>query len=173
MAAPSADKASDWAERLEHLAHYVPGLGRYQDREGLRETDKQVRVYLADLMTNLVRMVEGEERRLTEAGRLDRLPALDRVARRLGTLADRVRFASYGFAGVFDLHKIRETELATLHRFDLSLVEAVPRLRTPLQTLADVTTDESAFPETLRRVETALQEFEATLVERDRLLRGL
>jgi hypothetical protein len=173
MAAPSADKASEWAERLERLAHYVPGLGRYQDREGLRETDKQVRVYLAGLIADLARMVEGAERRLTEAGRLDRLAVLDRVARRLNTLADQVRFAGYGFAGVFDLHKIRETELATLHRFDLGLVEAVPRLRTPLQALVDAATDEPAFPETLGKLERALQEFEATLAERDRLVRGL
>ena len=173
MATGNRGEASGWAERLEGLARHIPGLGRYQDREGLRETDKQVRIYLADLLAGLSRIVEGAQRRLTEAGRLDRLPALDRVARLLGTLADRIRFASYGFAGVFDLHKIRETELAALHRFDLTLVEAVPRLRAPVQALADAAFDEGAFPQALRAVEAALQGFEQTLAERDRLARGL
>jgi hypothetical protein len=44
-------------------------------------------------MTDLGRMVEGEQRRLTDAKRLDRLPALDRVARLMNTLADRDRVA--------------------------------------------------------------------------------
>ena len=76
-------------------------------------------------------------------------------------------------SGVFDLHKIRETELAALHRFDLTLVEAVPRLRAPFQAVADAALDESAFPQALRAVEAALQEFEQTLAERERLARGL
>ncbi len=173
MAATDPREASGWAERLESLARRIPGVGRYQDREGLRETDKQVRIYLADLLAGLSRTVEDAERRLTEARALDRLPALDRVARLLNTLADRIRFASYGFTGVFDLHKIRETELAALHRFDLTLVEAVPRLRAPVQAVADAALDESAFPQALRAVEAALQEFEQTLAERERLARGL
>lgn len=173
MEPESSRNTSRWAERLEGLARLIPGVGRYQDREGLRETDKQVRAYLADLMADLGRIVEGEQRRLTEARSLERLPALDRVVRRLSTLADRIRFASYGFAGVFDLHKIRETELAALHRFDLALVEGVPRLRATLQTLADSALDEGAFAQALRAAEGVLQEFEQTLAERDRVARGL
>jgi len=155
------------------LARLVPGVGRYQNREGLRETDKQVRVHLADLLTDLNRIVEGAERRLTEAGRLDRLPALDRVARLVSTLADRIRYASYGFAGVFDLHKVRETELAALHRFDLDLLEAVPLLRQPLLALADAATDETAYPQALHAAEAALHDFEHRLAERERVGRSL
>jgi hypothetical protein len=166
-------EATGWAEGLERLARLIPGVGRYQDREGLRETDKRVRVHLAELLAELSRMVEGAERRLTEANRLDRLPALDRVARLLNTLADRIRFAAYGFAGVFDIHKIRERELAAMHRFDLGLVEAVSRLRGSVQALAEKATDDAAFPQALQAVEAGLQEFERTLGERERLLRGL
>lgn len=173
MATIEPGEASGWAEELERLARLIPGVGRYQDREGLRETDKRVRVHLADLLAEFSRMVGGSERRLTEAKRLDRLPALDRVARLLNTLADRIRFASYGFAGVFDIHKIRERELAAMHRFDLGLLEAVSRLREPVRALAEKATDDAAFPQALQAVETELQEFERTLGERDRLLRGL
>ena len=165
--------ASNWAEWLERLARLVPGIGRYQDREGLRETDKQVRVHLADRLTDLTRIIQGAERRLTEAGRLDRLPILDRVARRVSTLADQVRHARYGFAGVFDLHKIRETELAALHRFDLDLLEVTPRLRQPLLALADAATDDTAFPQALDAAEAVLQDFEHRVADRDRVARSL
>ena len=106
MATPSPREGIGWAEGLERLSRLIPGVGHYQDREGLRETDKRVRVHLAEKLADLGRTLEETERRLTEAKRLDRLPALDRVARLLNTQADRIRFASYGFAGVFDLHKM-------------------------------------------------------------------
>jgi len=173
MTSPPAQEASGWAEGLERLARLIPGVGRYQDREGLRETDKRVRVHLAGLLADLSRTVEGAERRLTEANRLDGLPALDRVARLLNTLTDRIRFASYGFAGVFDLHKIRERELAAMHRFDVGLLEAIDRLRAPLHALAEKATDETAFSSALQAAEAALQEFERTLGERDRLASSL
>lgn len=158
---------------MERLARVIQGVARYQDREGLRETDKQVRVHLADLLDDLNRILEGTARRLTEARRLDRLPSLDRVARRVSTLADRIRYASYGFAGVFDLQKIRETQLAALHRFDLDLMEAVPRLRLPLRTLADAATEEAPFPQALLAAEVALQEFENRLADRETVVRSL
>jgi hypothetical protein len=165
--------ASGWAEWLERLARVIPGVARYQDREGLRETDKQVRAHLAALLGDLNRMLEGAARRLTEARRLDRLPALDRVGRRVSTLADRIRYASHGFAGVFDLHKVRETELAALHRFDLDLMETVPRLRQPLMALAEAVTEEAAFPQALQAAEAALQDFENRLADRETVARSL
>ncbi|HSB81270.1 MAG TPA: hypothetical protein VLM91_21015 [Candidatus Methylomirabilis sp.] len=173
MTTPSPTAGSGWAESLQRLARHIPGLGGYQDREGLRETDKLVRMYLAGLIANLPLSLETAERRLEEARQLDRLPALDRVARVLRRLADRVQFASYGFAGVFDLRKIQEVELAALHRFDLGLLEALPRLQERVSTLADAAMDAARFPQALQAMETALQEFERSLEERDKLAHGL
>ncbi len=173
MGAPDSQTSPGWAEWLERLARVIPGVARYQDREGLRETDKKVRVLLADRLGEFNRILEGAARRLTEARRLDRLPALDQVARRVSTLADRIRYASYGFAGVFDLHKIREIQLAALHRFDLDLMETVPRLRQPLMALAEAATGEAAFPQALQAVEAAVQDFENRLADRETLARSL
>jgi hypothetical protein len=171
--AQGAHAGGGWAERVEALARLVPGLGRYQDREGLRDTDKQVRTHLADQLAALGRILEEAQALLAEGKRLERLPALDRLGRRLATLTDQIRFASYGFAGVFDLRKIRETELSALHRFDLGLLEAVPRLRESLQAVADVAELEAGFPEAVAAACAALEAFRQTLEERERLARGL
>lgn len=173
MTAPSRSSGSGWAGSLERVARLIPGVAGYQDREGLRETDKQVRLHLAGRIAELASLLERAEHRLTEANRLDRLPAVDRVVRLLGTLADQTRYASYGFAGVFDLHKIREGELTTLHRFDLGLLEALPGLRQRIASLADAVMDEAGFPPAVQAAEEALRDFEGTLTERDRLARGL
>jgi hypothetical protein len=38
-------------------------------------------------------------------------------------MADTIRYASYGYAGIFDLEKIREEELDRLYAIDLSLMD--------------------------------------------------
>lgn len=173
MTTPGTSSGSGWAGSLERLARLIPGVAGYQDREGLRETDKQVRVHLAGRIAELASLLEQAEHRLTEANRLDRLPGVDRMVRLLRTLADQIRYASYGFAGVFDLHKIREGELMALHRFDLDLLEALPGLRQHIASLADAVMDEAGFPPAVQAAEEALRDFEGTLTERDRLARGL
>jgi hypothetical protein len=164
--------AGGWAERLERLARIIPGLGPYQDREGLRETDKQVRTYVAGLLAGVARDLEPIQRALADGGRLDRLPALDRVSRALATLADRIRFASYGFTGVFALQKIREGELRALHQFDLQLIQEIPRLRSRVQAIVQGAESEE-FPNLIQKEEESLRGLGELFEDRDRLARGL
>jgi hypothetical protein len=170
---PSPEASTGWAERVEALARLIPGVRGYQDREGLREADKQVRTHVADQLAILGRLLEQAARRLADGKRLERLPAIDRLARVLATLTDRTRYASYGFAGVFDRHKIRGAELAALHQFDLGLVEGLGRLRGALQGVADATADDARLDAAIHAAEESLRGFEGTLAERDALARGL
>ena len=173
MASAEKDEKAAWAERIERLARLVPGVGAYQDREGLRDTDKRVRTYLTELLGNVGKALEPAQRRVVRDRRLEHLPALERIGRQIGTLADRVRFASYGFAGVFALHKIRERELAQLHECDARLMEEIPRLRSVIQAVADAAGHEDGFGGAADAAEEALRHFEQTLDERDRMARGL
>lgn len=173
MIAPTRDDGGSWAERLERLVRRIPGLGQYQDREGLRDTDKHVRTYLAELLADLGREIEAAERRLAEAARLDRLASLDRIGRQVATLADRIRFASYGFTGVFAQPAIRERELAGLHGFDLRLIEEIPRLQSQVRIVMEAAGQDQGFSEALQATEAAVRGFERTVDERDRLARGL
>jgi len=162
-----------WAHRLERLAHWIPGLGPYQDREGLREADRQIRATLADRLSALARDLEPVVLRATEAGHFDLVPALDRVARLFQTVADRIRYAAYGYAGVFDLHPIRERQLARLHEWDVHLFEWLPRLQERVRALAEAVERVSWFPPAVQAGEEALREFERALDARDGVARGL
>jgi succinate dehydrogenase flavin-adding protein (antitoxin of CptAB toxin-antitoxin module) len=173
MTEREGNPVAGWAERLERLARLVPGVGAYQDREGMREADKQVRAYLADQLHGLMRELEPAERRLADIGRTERLPSLDRIARQLATLADRIRHASYGFAGVFAGRKVREPELAALHGFDVRLAESLPALRSRLREVADAAYHGEDFAEVLHTAEEAVRAFEQLLDSRDVLAKGL
>lgn len=173
MANAERTEAGGWAERLERLARLVPGLEAYQDREGLREADKRIRTYVAELLGALTRPLEAAQQHLVDGKWLDRLSTLDRIGRQVRTLADRVRFASYGFAGVFAAHKIRHPELTALHDFDVKLLGEIPRLQTCVQALADKAAEPTGFAEAAQAAEDECGRFERTLDERDKLARGL
>ena len=60
---------------------------------------------------------------MSQKGQLGQLAELDRLSSRMQQMADTIRYASYGYAGIFDLEKIREEELNRLYTFDLSLMD--------------------------------------------------
>lgn len=169
----ATDEKKGLAERLQQVARFVPGIAAYQDREGLRDTDKKVRVYLADVLAGLCGELDAAQRVLTSAGKLERLSAVDQVARLLKTAEDRVRYASYGFSGVFDSRKMREAELAALHGHDAKLLEAVPRLQERVRAVAAASERTEWFTQAVQAAEAAMREFGKSLDERDRFARGL
>ncbi len=162
-----------WAQRLQRLAHWVPGLGPYQDREGLREADQQIRQSLAGRIGELARELEGAVRSVTQAGRLERAPELDRVGRLFLTQADRIRHAAYGFTGVFDGRKVRTAGLAALHEFDLRLFDALPGLQERVRALVEAAERTAWFPQAIQAAEDAVREFERTVDGRDQAAREL
>ena len=54
---------------------------------------------------------------------------LDHLSSQIQQMADTIRYASYGYGGIFDLEKIRDEEIHRLCSFDLSLKEDVEKLR--------------------------------------------
>jgi hypothetical protein len=51
-----------------------------------------------------------------------------RVVGRLQLLIDRIKTAAYGYAGFFDLERVKEAELDRLIEFDQMLFDDLPRL---------------------------------------------
>lgn len=113
---------------LERLADKIPGYSGYSDRERRRDIDKLHREHLANRLRGLKGPLSELVRELTSSGRLMEVEPLDRAQRKLDRLENRVRFASYGYAGFFDVVKIEQPELDAIYQFDLALVEHVDKV---------------------------------------------
>jgi len=124
---------------MRRFARMIPDVGTYQDREARRDTDKRFRTWLADGL-------DGERRRLSsmkERGtRLEYLDDLDRLERTMQRIADSIRYARYGYGGLFDSVKIDDEKLAEIYRYDLDVAEYLDTIRAALNSLAaEVTLD--------------------------------
>jgi hypothetical protein len=113
------------AERAERLARLVPGIGSYQDKESRRGADKRLRSTLADRLDSARKTVEAVIAKLQTDRHFDQLDRLGRLERKLYQAADSIRFASYGYSGVFDAIKLDEAKLDQLYAFDIALAESV------------------------------------------------
>lgn len=123
-----SSNVGDQRNWLERLGDKIPGYSGYVDRERRRDIDKLQREHLA----NQVRSIKGPAtdivRELSSGGRLFEVGPIDRILKKLDQLENRIRFASYGYTGFFDVVKIHAEQLDAIYRFDLALVEQVDKL---------------------------------------------
>jgi hypothetical protein len=113
---------------LDRLTEKIPGYSGYVDRERRRDIDKLHREHLADRLRSIRAPLTDVMRELSNGGRLFEVGPLDLALKKLDKIENRVRFASYGYSGFFDVVKIEQQQLDAIYRFDLGLVEQIDRL---------------------------------------------
>src|SRR5919108_6434450 len=113
---------------LERLTERIPGYSGYAQKERRRDIDKLHREHLADRLRAVKGPVTDLMREMTSDGRLFEVGAVDRLLKKLDKLENRVRFASYGYSGFFDVVKIQEAQLDAIYQFDLALADRVEQL---------------------------------------------
>lgn len=113
---------------LGRLAALVPGYAGYADRERRRETDQALRLAVVARLDAVRADLGRRTAEASRAGRFDLLEPLDAVARRVATLADSLRHAPAGYAGLFDAAAVGAPELDRLQQLDLEAGEACERL---------------------------------------------
>jgi hypothetical protein len=89
------------AEVFKGVARIFPGIPSYQERAGLRAQDKVIREQLAARITEQVGNLHQIMAELSNRAALKPLANLDELSRKLMRLSDTIRFASYGYAGLF------------------------------------------------------------------------
>jgi hypothetical protein len=100
----------------------LPGFNGYIERQNRRQSDKILREAVADRYQEQWQRISGLQRDLIRQGQLQFAGDLEAAALKLRQFIDRVRTASYGYAGFFDAIKINEQELAQVYEYDLQLL---------------------------------------------------
>lgn len=119
------ENSRDQQHVLERLIKGLPGIRGYADKEMRRNADYRVRQLIADeLDKNRNALLECQNQLLRNGG-LAHMDALNRAVNKVQNLADRVRTASYGYAGFFDTVRIGKEELNALYNFDVAMLKDV------------------------------------------------
>lgn len=144
--------AQDERSGLEKFIDKLPGVKGYREKEMRRDADKQVRDALARRLDTRRAKLTELQRELLEGGGLQWMDDLERVVGRLQMFIDRVKTASYGYAPLFALDKVDETDLDRVAVFDQDLFEQIPPLDEAIGKLEQAVSANDGIKDALKAV---------------------
>lgn len=113
---------------FERAIAKLPGIKGYREKELRRDADKQVRETLARRLESRRRKLTALQGELLSSGGILWMDDVERVVGRLQLLIDRIKTASYGYAPLWALNRVKEDDLDRLIAFDQALFDEVAGL---------------------------------------------
>lgn len=110
---------------FEHLVNKIPGYAGYKAKELRREADKLLRMEVASKFDDQRKRLAELQHQLISQAQIEFLDDLERAVMKLQLLIDRIKTASYGYAGLFDAVKVKEEQLDALYDFDTQMLNFV------------------------------------------------
>lgn len=160
------EESKNWFEKL---AAHIPGYKGYKEKELRREADKTQRLFVAERLDSVQAKFDGIKLDLVNRGDLAKLGAIDLAGRKLRTVTDKIRYADYGFAGLFDTDKVDEPILDQLYQFDNALVTGV----NDIETLANaLNADSPTITNDVALIDDKIEALGVQFAEREHLITG-
>jgi hypothetical protein len=150
-------KITEGKDLIGKVRNFLGGFLGYVNRENRREADKVLRTTLAQRYEEQWTRVSALQKELIAGGQLEWVDDLEGAAIKLRTFVDRVKTASYGYAGFFDAVRINEPELQKIYEYDAAMLESVQKISGAVDNVAaSVGTD--GLPASIRNLVTLSQE---------------
>jgi hypothetical protein len=170
---PDFMHAQSVGEALAELASLVPGFAGYKASEDRRIADKQLRAVIGERLTKVKARLDGVVESLSRGGNLDSLALIDQSGRRLERLIDRMRFADYGYAAVFDRVQLGEPELIRLYQYDAGIMSELGAFDDAVTQVEQAASDANALRTALAKLDALTIEFDRRFEARKHLFDGL
>lgn len=166
------DKVSGQMDVFKKLASYIPGFSGYVERQNRRAADKLLRESVAARFEELWTRTSELQTEMVNEGMIALMDDMEQAAIKLRTFADKIKTASYGYAGFFDAVKIKEEELAQLYQFDLAFYETAEQIESALTNVEASMGDEEGLKAAIRHLITLAREAVTTFERRYEMING-
>lgn len=150
----------------------IPGFKGYIERGDRRMSDKILREKIADEFETLYQRVSSLQRDLINQGELQYIDDLEASALKLRQFIDRVRTASYGYAGLFDAIKIKQDELDQVYQYDYALLELSDEVSAAVDNV-ETSIGTEGLDAALRHLQTTSQQCVNAFNKRSEVMQGL
>jgi len=112
----------------ERILAEIPGFRGYKEKELRRESDKLIRNHLYRKLSEAKGDLKDVFQKLSDRRLFEVLTDMDRLTAKMDRIAEKVNHASYGYAGFFNIVKIKEENLDRMIDFDNQLVDDVDKI---------------------------------------------
>ncbi|MEJ2735144.1 MAG: hypothetical protein P8189_16525 [Anaerolineae bacterium] len=152
---------------FEKLARKIPGYGGYKEKELRREADKLLRMQVAGKLDEQRKRLSELQNQLISQAQIEFLDDLERGAMKLQLLIDRIKSASYGYAGLFDAVKVKEEQLDALYDFDNQMLDFVGEIASDLDQVSSAIAAKEGIGEAIADLVGTADEANLTLGRRE------
>jgi hypothetical protein len=166
------DKVTGQQDIFKKLASYIPGFQGYIERQNRRAADKLLRETVADRFEEQWKRVSNVQRDMVNEGKIALVDDMEQAAIQLRTFVDKIRTASYGYAGFFDAVKVNEAELAQLYQFDNAFFEVAEQVAHALDNVQASMGDEEGLKAAIRNLISLAREAVTTFERRSEIITG-
>jgi hypothetical protein len=160
-------------QALSAIASFIPGFAGYKSTEDRKIADKELRAVIGERLTKIKSRLEGVVDSLSRSGSLDGLALIDQSGRKLERLIDRMRFADYGYAAVFDRVQMGDAELERLYQYDAAILSELGKFEDAVADVEQGATDPTHLRSALARLDALTAEFDRRFEGRRHLFDGL
>lgn len=157
---------------LEKLLASIPGLKGYMEKEWRRNSDKLLREHVAQLLDEQRRRITELQQQLVAGGKITLLDDLGRAETKLNGLIDRIKTASYGYAGFFDAVHVDEAELEALYAFDYTLITEAGKIGEAISSVEAAMDDEEGPGAAIKELTATVEAARATWNKRESAITG-
>lgn len=166
------DKVTSQMDFVKKLASKVPGFSGYVERQNRRAADKLLRETVANRFEEQWKRTSNLQSDMISAGKIALIDDMEKAAIQMRTFADKIRTASYGYAGFFDAVKINESELAQLYQFDLAFFDEADQIGHALDNVEASMGDEEGLKAAIRNLIGIAREAVTTYERRHEVITG-
>jgi len=159
----------------ERIAASLPGFRGYKEKELRRESDKLIRNNLTLKLSKDKENVRSIAQRIADKRYLDVLPDIDRLNAKMDRITEKVNHASYGYAGFYDIVKIKEENLDRMITFDNNLLDEVDALTAAIeeQKTQLVSGNYTNLKDKIQAIADKLELLEDTFDKREQIILGV
>jgi hypothetical protein len=141
--------------RIESFLGKIPGYKGYKEKEMRREADKLLRDVLARRLEEQWRRLPDIQKQLLSSAQIQWLDDIEGATMKLQRFIDRLKTATYGYAGFFDAARVKEEELDQLYNFDLALDEQVDEITAAIDGLSSAAMTKEGIGDAISRLNNA------------------
>ncbi len=158
--------------KFRQLVATLPGFKGYIAKEARREADKMLRSHIGRELDKQRRRLQQVGTKLANAGSFDAVSEVESLRMKLQTVTDKIKTATYGYAGFFDAATVNEPELDALYEFDNSLLNHVQAIAEAVGGLKLAIKEGKPQDEAIAAVEAAIEDLGAVWASRQDVITG-
>lgn len=114
---------------FDKIGTLIPGYRGYQEREGRRECDRQLREQIADKLSEIEKKISA----LIDNAELSELIEIEKNRKKINNLKDLIKYSPYGASAFFSDSTIKESELEVIYQMDLDVLNTVEKLESDIE----------------------------------------